>query len=280
MLMPATDNKIFPTAQVRKSDFSYDAIWLHTCDKSDPMNSDPNDLYAALSRLRPDDMTEAKWTRAAGVSRSFFQDLKTKGTRPRIDTLKKMLDAIHVSMSEFNGILGIETHTAAPVSNVTEAPLAFRHRSNPMDVPVWGTAEGAFYLPELDGSDSSVETTTLMPQEIIDHIRRPIGIAEKKAVYALFVVGTSMEPRYLDGEPIFVDPNRTPAIGDHVVLQLAAPDGNGDEEVVRAMVKRLERRTANYYELRQYTPNILFRVPKERVSAIHRVIPPSELYGI
>lgn len=236
--------------------------------------------YDALMQILPDGMTEASWARAAKVNSSLFQDMKTKGSRPRIDTLEKLLNSARISMSEFYGLMGVESD-APPPANVVEAPnQPFRHRSNPMDVPVWGSAEGSDYVPDLDEPGTCVETTTLMPDEIIDHIRRPIGIAEKRAVYALFVVGTSMEPRYLDGEPIFVDPVRAPAIGDHVVLQLAAPDGDGGDRVVRAMVKRLERRTADFYLLSQYTPQTTFKVAKANVMAIHRVIPPNELYGI
>jgi hypothetical protein len=236
--------------------------------------------YDALMQILPDGMTEASWARAAKVNSSLFQDMKTKGSRPRVDTLEKLLASARVTMPEFYSLMGVESE-APPTANVVEAPAGhFRHRSNPMDVPVWGSAEGADYTPDLDEPGTCVETTTLMPDEVIDHIRRPIGIAEKRAAYALFVVGTSMEPRYFDGEPIFVDPVRTPAIGDHVVLQLIAPDGDGGDRVVRAMVKRLERRTAEFYFLSQYTPNITFKVAKANVQAIHRVIPPNELYGI
>lgn len=238
------------------------------------------EYYDALMQLMPRGMTEASWARAAKVSSSLFQDMKNKGTRPRVDTLEKVLAAARVTMPEFYALLGTETDTP-PQSNVVEADSRhYRHRSNPMDVPVWGSAEGSDYIPDLDEPGTCVETTSLMPDDIIDHIRRPIGIAEKRNVYALFVVGTSMEPRYFDGEPIFVDPARTPAIGDHVVLQLAAPDFEEGERVVRAMVKRLEKRTADFYFLRQYTPNLTFKVAKTNVMAIHRVIPPNELHGI
>lgn len=238
------------------------------------------DYYQALAQVRPDGLTEAAWARAAKISSSFFQDLKKKGATPRHDTLMKLLGVARVSMSEFNALAGIE-QPAVSGSNVRDADSSlFRHRSNPLDVPVWGSAEGAEYCPDLDEPGTCVETTSLMPDEIIDHIRRPIGITEKRAVYALFVVGTSMEPRYMDGEPIFVDPSRNPAIGDHVVLQLVAPDGDGGDRIVRAMVKRLDRRTADYYVLTQYEPRLTFKVAKTNVAAMHRVIPPNELHGI
>lgn len=262
-------------------DISHRAISLDACDFAFTMTDEQTtDYYQALMRVMPTGMTEASWTRAAKISTSFFQDLKKKRSTPRHDTLQKLLAIARVSMSEFNAIAGLEP-TPPLQPNVRDAESTqYRHRSNPLDVPVWGTAEGAEYCPDLDEPGTCVETTSLMPDEIIDHIRRPIGIADKRSVYALFVVGTSMEPRYLDGEPIFVDPARTPAIGDHVVLQLLAPDGDGGEHVVRAMVKRLERRTADFYVLQQYEPKMTFKVARVNVAAIHRVIPPNELHGI
>lgn len=267
--------------QALESAISHSAVSLPVCDLSHDMaGPSKHDYYAALVEIMPEGMTEASWARAAKISSSFFQDLKKKGSTPRHDTLVKLLAVAQTSMSRFNEVAGIEV---APVAdnNAREADgTLFRHRSNPMDVPVWGSAEGAEYCPDLDEPGTCVETTALMPDEIIDHIRRPIGIAEKRNVYALFVVGTSMEPRYMDGEPIFVDPGRNPAIGDHVVLQLVAPDGDGGDRIVRAMVKKLERRTADYYVLAQYEPRMTFKVAKTNVAAMHRVIPPNELHGI
>lgn len=245
-------------------------------------NAPKSAYYQALIRLKPLSMTEAGWARAAKVSSSFFQDLKKKDTKPRLETVLKLLGAVNATLPQFNALLtGVdgyepEAETSIPSTNVREADIPYRHRSNPTDVPIYGTAEGA----QLFIDQREIETTTMMPDEVVDYIRRPIGIAERRSVYALFVVGTSMEPRWMDGEPIFVDPNRTPAIGDHVVAQLVRHNPDGGQEIVRAMVKRLVRRTAEYYELQQYNPDLTFRIPKTDVRDLHRVIPPNELHGI
>ena len=109
------------------------------------------------------------------------------------------------------------------------------------------------------------------------HLAPPQPISGAEA-YALYVAGSSMEPRYRPGDPLFVDPKRPPAIGDDVVVQLRSETG-GDVEITAGLIKTLARRTGSYLELEQYQPAIRFRVPMERVAHIHRVIPPKELFG-
>lgn len=269
--------------QLQKSDISHFDFSSSECEISYLMtDAEKPRYYDALMRLMPQHMTKASWAREAGVSSSFFNDLKAKGSRPRHDTLTKLLDAANLSITDFN--LAVDGDAPAPKplpdDNVREAPLRFRHRSNPMDVPVYGTAEGADLNFDDNGESRAVKTTTMMPDEIVDHIRRPIGLAERHNVYALYVVGTSMKPWKKDGDPIFVDPIHQPSIDDHVVVQLLHRHEDGDGEVIRTMVKLLVKRTANYIELEQYTPGLTFRVPVNMVASLHRVITDGEMHGI
>lgn len=147
------------------------------------------------------------------------------------------------------------------------------------DIPVYGSALAA----DLDfgtdgGKPHPIEITTFGMSEIITHVRRPPGLGDRSGVYAVFVSGSSMEPRYRAGEPVFVDSWRPPANGDDVIVQLTA--GAGSEEVVTGLIKTLVRRTSQFLELRQYQPEILFRIPAERVANIHRVIPWREVVGL
>jgi phage repressor protein C with HTH and peptisase S24 domain len=96
--------------------------------------------------------------------------------------------------------------------------------------------------------------------------------------YALFVVGSSMEPRYRPGEPVFIDPIRPPQIGDDVVIQLFRRNEDGDGEVVAALVKTLRRRTAHFVELEQYEPRLTFKVPNSQIAYLHRIISMREAF--
>lgn len=137
----------------------------------------------------------------------------------------------------------------------------------PRSLPVFGTAIGAEL--RFDHEDP-IETHLIEQTEVIDWVRRPTMLEGRKDVYALYVAGSSMEPRYEPGDPVIVDPKRPPAPGDDVIVQIRACDG---DEVQAALIKRLVRRTARHVELKQYNPPITFTVPLERIHAVHRVIP-------
>lgn len=146
-------------------------------------------------------------------------------------------------------------------------------------IPVFGTVLAADLTFSDDGESPGVEQTVFEMGETITYARRPYGIAPDVKVYALYVSGSSMEPRYRAGDPLFVDAKRPPSIGDDVIVQLLRPAGD-EQEIAAGLIKTLVKRTGSYLELEQYHPAIRFKVPMERVASIHRVIPLSELFGI
>lgn len=99
-----------------------------------------------------------------------------------------------------------------------------------------------------------------------------------RKAYALFVVGSSMEPRYRPGEPVFIDPVQPPQIGDDVIVQLLRRDADGEGEVICALVKTLRRRTARFVELEQYEPKRTFKVPHDQIAHLHRIISMREAF--
>lgn len=140
------------------------------------------------------------------------------------------------------------------------------------DIPVYGTALGA----PTNFSGLAVEQTNLDVGDTVTYFARPAGLAGKDKVYGLFAQGSSMSPRFSDGEGLLVDGQRPPMIGDDVVVYLVAPQGDG-QETTAVLLKRLVRRTAEHVELEQFNPALTFKVERERVLRIHRVIPWSEL---
>lgn len=152
-------------------------------------------------------------------------------------------------------------------------------RGAPRDVPVYGTALGAnLAFPSEEGGPVEVEQTLLTLTEAITYVRRPPAMEGMRKVYALYVVGSSMEPRYRPGEPVFVDPVRPPQIGDDVIIQLLERNEDGEGEVVAALVKTLRRRTATHVELEQYEPRLSFRVPVNQIASLHRIISMREAF--
>jgi hypothetical protein len=152
-------------------------------------------------------------------------------------------------------------------------------RGAPKDLPVHGTVLGGdLTFDDTGGGAVTVEQTLVAMMETITFVRRPPAMVGMKKAYALFVVGSSMEPRYRPGEPVFVDPVRPPAIGDDVIVQLMDRDEDGNGEVVCALVKTLRRRNSAFVELEQYEPRRVFRVPTDQVAHLHRIISMREAF--
>ncbi len=216
----------------------------------------------------------------AGLGPDAVRDiLRGKSNTAQLDTLTALAKAIGGDLSLFA--------SAAPERppEVQDVGAAFRPmpvpndpRSWPRDVPVLGSALGGEMKTE---TGEEIEQTALETLDIVDMVRRPPTQFNNQRLYALYVVGTSMEPRHDAGDLIYVDPRRPPAIGDDVVVQLRDGNGHdGSERVVCALIKRLLKRTALGVELEQFNPPARFFVNKRDIAAMHRVLRTAELTGV
>ena len=142
------------------------------------------------------------------------------------------------------------------------------------DLPIYGTALGAdLETTSVDGDRIAVEQCCLDTSEVVDFVQRPFAMNGKKNAYAVIISGTSMFPRYDDGQIAVADPSWPARPGDDVIVQIRSPDGcDEDGRVTLVMVKRLVRRSAAWVELEQFTPAQRFRVETARIKAIHRIL--------
>ncbi|WP_197018400.1 S24 family peptidase [Sphingomonas sp. URHD0057] len=167
---------------------------------------------------------------------------------------------------------GIRNQTVrAEVASFGDRPFDEKYGSGDLPaIPLVGTAMGAdSFDPERD-----IELTELDMAEVLEHVARPVSLARDKEAYALTVVGDSMYPRFRPGRRVIVSPRAPVSIGDDVVVQLKGGPGEGDhrDRVSTVLIKEMVRRSATFIELRQFNPEVTFRVEQERVAAIHKVI--------
>jgi phage repressor protein C with HTH and peptisase S24 domain len=227
-------------------------------------------IYQALMKVKPPELSPNAWTVKAGVGRSIFTEIKRHGN-PTSETLQKLLDAIGLSLAEFEaGQAAVRTEVRGTGMAPQEVEAAWADR-NAARVPVLGTAFGT-ELEELDG----IETTELMMSEVLDFLARPPSLANDQQAYAVTVIGDSQSPRFEAGEIAFVSPKAPVNVGDDVLVQLRNGDDNEEGSqlagrVTLVLLKRLVKRTANFVELRQFNPDKTFKVPIDRVRRIHRV---------
>ena len=113
-----------------------------------------------------------------------------------------------------------------------------------------------------------------MTNEPVDYLTAPPGLINVRDGYALFVTGNSMEPRYMAGEPVFINPHRPVRAGDHVVIQEERDGG------IQVSIKLFEKTDDTHVICRQYNPESQVKFLLKRVRAVHKVMTPNELFGI
>lgn len=132
------------------------------------------------------------------------------------------------------------------------------------DVPVYGTAAG------------SAKGAFQLEDAIIDRVRRPPGLIGAADVYAIYVMGDSMEPMIAAGELRFVHPHRPVQVGDVVILQVR----DGKNEPIQAYIKKLVRRTDGKVVLKQFNPERELTFDAKSVVALHKVLTMNDLFGV
>lgn len=156
-----------------------------------------------------------------------------------------------------------DTHTRH--QRVAEPPPPPQWGNLPQTVEIRGTAIGG-----LDGDFS-------FNGEIIDYARRMPGIANNPNVFCVYVRGTSMEPRYIEGDLLFLDPTRPPKPGEDVIVE-KAPARPGDAPV--ALLKQIVARTPTRIVLRQFNPpNDRIEIPNDKILRISVVLSTRDLAG-
>ncbi len=136
----------------------------------------------------------------------------------------------------------------------------------PRDVPVLGTAAGTVA--------GSLKGFSLDTAKVVDHVRRPPGLAKAADAYAVYVVGDSMSPMHEDGALRFVHPHRPVVPGDTILIQIRA----GEDLPIQAFIKVLLARSDDKIIVSQLRPKASIEIKPRTVVAIHHVMTTNELF--
>lgn len=234
-----------------------------------------NELLERIDRrLRDKGLTDYRASMLAAGRPEIIRNIRRGRSRnPRRDTMEKLarvLDCSFEWLATGRGPVqsppdmpGVPA-AAAPVVSGEDVPLPPVRSEMPLDVPVMGTAAGSL--------KGAFQLDTSSP---IDRVRRPPGIATAVDIYALYIVGDSMSPRFEDGELIYVSGRRPVRSGDDVVIQV-----HGEDDQVEAYCKRLVKRDSSGATVEQFNPTTRFDIAADRTIAIHKVLNLNDLFGI
>ncbi|MFQ5974103.1 MAG: helix-turn-helix domain-containing protein [Alphaproteobacteria bacterium] len=212
-------------------------------------------------------LSQARLAERVGVSQPTVNNWEHGGHNPSRERVTRIAEAVGCTVGWLElgepGTSAIRTgplHGQSPA--IVEVPPA---GMLPRDVDVYGVAVGG-----LDG-DFSFNGT------VIDRVRRPPGLAAARRVFAIYVVGDSMSPRFEHGDLVFIHPDRPARPGDDVVVEL---HGRGDEPG-QCYVKRLVRRTGSKIVLGQFNPRRDdIELPSSRMRHVYRILTAAELFGV
>jgi phage repressor protein C with HTH and peptisase S24 domain len=216
-------------------------------------------LFEELMRFKPEGQTPNGWAVKAGVSRTIWADLRRHGN-PSRRTLEKLLGAAGSSLAEFEALrVGRPTIRPDDSGNGLADPKR-GWRTAPLDpIPLFDTRLAG----EWSEAGSGVECHSLDRSNIVGSVDRPSALAADRDAYAVTIVGEAMWPRFRAGRRLLVSPAALAAVGDDVLVQLA--DGG-------VLIKELVDQSPGEIELRQFNPDVTFRLKASDIEAIEKVV--------
>jgi phage repressor protein C with HTH and peptisase S24 domain len=151
------------------------------------------------------------------------------------------------------------------LASAAEPPLAAPPRNAEIGGPArFGGTRIPAYGQAVGGRDGEF---ILNGNRIVD-VLAPPSLQGVPDAYAVYVVGDSMEPRYFAGEAVFVNPRLPVRVGDFVVAQIAAEEG----EPPLAYVKRYVGQNDKSIRLEQLNPPKKLTFAADRLVSIHRIV--------
>ena len=235
---------------------------VYAYDMSESMR--PGGQVSAAARRLKELRTEAGLSMAA-VARhlgfrhaSRYQHYEDRFKRPYLpvelaERLAPLFAQAGVDSSKIMALAGVAPKPRQEAAKMDRLPLELR--ASRKDLPILGAAMGG-------GSGYFFNDGVAK-----DFALRPPALAGVSNGFAVYVYGDSMEPRYLRGEIVHVNPNRPLTAGCFVVVELT--DGRG-------MIKQFVRQDDRRVVLRQFRPEQELVLDRSQIARISRVVGSAE----
>ena len=149
--------------------------------------------------------------------------------------------------------------------------------SPPPRVGRWGTPFVGDKIPVYGAAQGGSEGWFPWNGDVVDYVSRPTHLSGATEAYAVYVAGSSMEPRYYAGELVHIHPGKPITTGAFVLVQVK-PESEG--EAPRAFIKRLVRRTATKVTFEQFNPPKEIDIKASDIKSMHRIVGTAESGGL
>ena len=223
-------------------------------------------IKAARNRKVPK-LTQSALGRLLGVTRGAVNLWERGSTAPDPGRVRQL--AVALDLHPLSLIKNTSRGRAGPAPGVVFSP---EQSTNPDDmartVPVYKTRTPT-------SRDKANGADFVIGDKIVDQVRRSPRLAGRTDVRAMYVHGTKMEPRYHNGELIYLEGVRPPVPGDYVVL-IFKHSGHYKP----SMVRRLVGLTVIKVRVAQLNPAKVETFDRSKVAEIARIMELVDIVGV
>lgn len=216
------------------------------------------------SRLQVLGMSDNAASTKAGLTRDLIRNLRRGASRELSSHAATALaEVLEISIGQ---LLGSEAMPEEQGMSRGVPPRAPRrsHVSPPAPAPAVSKKRTPILGLAVGGDDGRF----LMNGETIDTTFCPPGLEDVPDLYAVYVSGSSMEPRFEPGETLWVHPRRPARRGAYVVVQIKGEPGEPPE----GFIKKFVSWTPESLVLEQLNPPQEIVFDKSKVLSVHPII--------
>jgi len=198
----------------------------------------------------------------AELGETYVRDMLERGRTPTIENAERIARALGVQSASIFG---------RDPSQLTKEPpkIVAAPETAPVPTNVYSPHTWPRDLRVLGMAECGPDGWSLWNGEVIEMTSRPPNLAGASQAYAVYIVGSSMEPRYFSGELAHINPGRPVSIGDFVLIQVRPEPG---ETTPRAVIKRLVKRSPTKVTLEQYNPAKTMEIRASEIISIHQIV--------
>lgn len=144
------------------------------------------------------------------------------------------------------------------------------------DAPAFDRIGGARDVPEHGIAVGGEDGDFTLNGEVVGYVTRPLSLRGRN-VFAVRVKGSSMVPRFDEGDVLYVERNREPAIGDDGIFEMKPTD---EWEAGHAFVKQLVAKGMGLVKVKQFNPEKTISYRREEIARMFRIVPRNELLSV
>jgi phage repressor protein C with HTH and peptisase S24 domain len=172
----------------------------------------------------------------------------------------KLLEAVQIA--QFLSVSQDEVLRRAGDATAPPAEPARRGRP-PRSTPALSPLRRQDQMPIRSAARGGTDQQMFLGDGPIGYTQRPSNLSGVRDAYAIYMIGDSMEPRYMQGWLLHVNPFKPPTRGRDVVVY------KKDQSV---LIKQFIGWNGNELVLRQLNPDETLRIPREDVVECHLVV--------